>query len=152
MTNATETSSTTRPPRRWWRSVAAVLLGTVVTVGLSLGTDQLLHVLAVYPPWGEPMWDPRLNLLALVYRCVYGVMGSFVTAWSAPRSPMRHVLAGGLIGFVASTAGAIVAIDMKLGPSWFPITLALTALPCAWLGGVLHRQTVGRAGGHDGGE
>jgi len=24
-------------------------------------------------------------------------------------------------------------------PSWYPIVLALTALPCAWVGGALHR-------------
>jgi hypothetical protein len=35
------------------RSAGAVLLGFVVVVVLSLGTDQVLHVLRVYPPWGE---------------------------------------------------------------------------------------------------
>jgi len=29
---------------------------------------------------------------------------------------------------------------MHLGPSWYPIALVITALPCAWLGGVLHRK------------
>jgi hypothetical protein len=44
----------------------------------------------------------------------------------------------GVIGLVLSSAGAIAAIPMNLGPSWYPIALVLTALPCAWLGGVLH--------------
>jgi hypothetical protein len=26
------------------------------------------------------------------------------------------------------------------GPLWYPIALAVTGLPCAWLGGVLHRS------------
>ena len=52
-------------PRRLWRSTAAVLLGFVAVVVLSLGTDQVLHALKVYPPWGQPLYDPRLNLLAL---------------------------------------------------------------------------------------
>jgi hypothetical protein len=31
---------------------------------------------------------------------------------------------------------------MHLGPAWYPIAIALTVLPCAWLGGVLRiRQT-----------
>jgi hypothetical protein len=47
---------------------------------LSLGTDQVLHVLNVYPPWDQPMYDPRLNALALAYRCVYGVVGSYIIA------------------------------------------------------------------------
>jgi hypothetical protein len=49
--------------RRRWRSAGAVLLGFITVVVLSLGTDQLLHVLQVYPPWGQPMYDPGLNLL-----------------------------------------------------------------------------------------
>lgn len=53
---------------------------------------------------------------------------------------MRHALILGVIGFVLSLLGALAAIPLKLGPSWYPISLIITALPCAWLGGVLHRQ------------
>src|SRR5262245_58114094 len=134
-------TNTSTHPRRLLQSTAAVFVGFIVVVVLSLGTDQVLHVLKVYPPWGEPMYDTGLNLLALTYRCVYGVVGSYVTARLAPHSPMRHALVGGLIGFVLSTIGAITAISMAdLGPNWYPIALVLTALPCAWLGGALHRK------------
>ena len=78
-------------PRRLWRSAGAVFLGFLTVVVLSLGTDQLLHVLQVYPPWGQPMHDPGLNLLALSYRIIYTVLGSYITARFAPHSPMRHV-------------------------------------------------------------
>ena len=125
--------------RRRWRSAWAVFAGFLAVVVLSLGTDQVLHVLEVYPPWGEPMRDPRLNLLALTYRILYGIVGSYVTARLAPRNPMRHAMVGGLIGFVLSGAGAIATIPMDLGPAWYPIAIWLTALPCAWLGGLLHR-------------
>jgi hypothetical protein len=135
------TAPVTPQPRRWGRSSAAVLVGIVVGAVLSLGTDQILHVLHVYPPWGEPMYDPKLNLLALSYRIVYAILGSYIIARMAPHSPMRHALVGGLIGFVVSLAGAIVAIPMNLGPMWYPIVLALTALPSAWLGGILYRVT-----------
>jgi len=133
-------TTTSAAPRRLGRSVAAVLLGFVAVLVLSLGTDQVLHVLQVYPPWGQPMHDPRLNLLALAYRCVYGVAGSYLTARFAPHSPMRHALVGGTIGFVLSAAGAVAAIRMNLGPAWYPIALALSALPTAWLGGVLQQR------------
>jgi hypothetical protein len=128
-------------PRRLGRSSAAVVVGIVVGVALSLGTDQVLHVLHVYPPWGEPMYDPKLNLLALSYRIVFAILASYIIARMAPYSPMRHALVGGLIGFVVSLAGAIAAIPMNLGPTWYPILLALTAVPCAWLGGILYRVT-----------
>ncbi|MDB6169071.1 MAG: hypothetical protein JWM88_1935 [Verrucomicrobia bacterium] len=119
------------------RSTAAVFLGIFVVFVLSLGTDQVLHVLKIYPPWGEAMWDHRLNALALSYRIVYGVVGGFVTAKTAPRNPLRHAMIMGWIGFGLSVMGAIGGIMMKAGPAWYPIVLALTALPCAWLGGRL---------------
>lgn len=119
--------------------MGAVLAGLVAIFVLSLGTDQVLHSLGVYPPWGQPMRDTGQNLLALSYRIVYGVLGSYLTARLALRAPMRHALILGAIGFVLSLAGTIAAIRMDLGPSWYPIALVLTALPCAWLGGTLYR-------------
>jgi hypothetical protein len=115
----------------------AIVAGFAVVFVLSLGIDQLLHVLQVYPPWGQPMWDHRLNALALSYRLVIGVLGSYVTARLAPYGPMRHAMIGAGIGFVLSSLGAIAAIRMALGPAWYPIALALSAWPTAWLGGSL---------------
>lgn len=130
-------------PRRLGRSVAAILLGFVTVFVLSLGTDQILHVLQVYPPWGQPMYAAGLNLLALSYRVVYTILGGYITARLAPHAPLRHALILGAIGFVLSAAGAIAAIPLNLGPTWYPIALALTALPCVWLGGGLqHRSHV----------
>jgi hypothetical protein len=134
----TAPAATTAQPRHIWRSTGAVLIGLVAVVALSLGTDQLLHVLDVYPPWGEPMDDPALNLLALAYRCVYAVLGSYLAAKYAPTAPMRHALTLGLVGLVLSSAGAAAASGMNLGPMWYPIALIISALPCAWLGGKLY--------------
>ena len=71
-----------------------MLLGILVGAALSLGTDQVLHVLKVYPPWGQALHDPGLNLLALSYRCVFNIVGFYGIAQLAPRNPMRHVLGG----------------------------------------------------------
>ena len=122
-------------PRRLMQSAVAVLVGLLAVIVLSLATDQLLHTLNVYPPWGQPMFDPGLNLLALSYRIVYGILGGYIAARLAPHAPMRHALVVGVVGLVLSTAGAVAALRLNLGPSWYPILLALTALPCAWLGG-----------------
>jgi hypothetical protein len=125
--------------RRLLRSTAAVLAGFVAVAVLSLGTDQVLHVLGVYPPWGQPMFEPGLNLLALSYRIVYTIFGGYVTARLAPHSPMRHVWVLAGIGSLIGLAAAVATIPIHLGPAWYPIALALTALPCTWLGGVLYR-------------
>jgi hypothetical protein len=122
------------------RSVAAVLAGFVVVFVLSLGTDEVLHLLEVYPPWSQPMFDPGLNLLALVYRLVYDTFGSYLTARLAPYAPMRHALIGGVLGLVLSSMGAVAAIQLKMGPAWYPIGLALSTMPTAWLGGALFER------------
>jgi hypothetical protein len=104
----TVAAATTRThSRRLLRSAAAVLVGFVSVAVLSLGTDQVMHVLSVYPPWGEPMHEPDLNLLALSYRILYAVLGGYITASLAPHSPKRHVFVVGMLGFIAGSAGAL---------------------------------------------
>jgi hypothetical protein len=136
----TRTIRTGTSASRRGRSIAAVAIGFIVVAALSLGTDEVLHLLQVYPPWGEPMREPSLNLLALAYRSIFTVFGMYLTAALAPRAPMRHALIGGAIGTVVATAGAIATIPMDFGPAWYPIALAITALPLAWLGGALHAR------------
>jgi hypothetical protein len=127
------------PTRQIGRSTAAILAGFLAVVVLSLGTDQLLHMANVYPPWGQAMHDPALNFLALSYRLVYTVAGNYLTARLAPHSPLRHVWILGWIGLFFGTMGVIAGLKMDLGPIWYPVALAVTALPCSWLGGLLYR-------------
>jgi hypothetical protein len=87
-----------------------------------------------------------LYLVALGYRLVYQVIGSYLTARLAPRNPMRHVWVGAGIGFVLGAAGAAAAIAASMGPSWYPIVLALSAVPCAWVGGLMYVRYVRRPG------
>jgi hypothetical protein len=122
-------------PRNRWKSTGAVLVGFIVVFVLSLGTDQVFHSLGIYPPWGVPMQDNGLFALALGYRVVYQVFGSYLTARLAPRNPMRHVWVGAFIGLGLSLLGLIANIVGSLGPNWYPIALAASVLPCAWLGG-----------------
>ena len=130
------------PPRRRWRSVGAIVAGFVAVFVLSLGTDQVLHALSVYPPWGEPMAG-ALFMVATGYRIVYTILGGYITARLAPHAPVRHALILGLVGLVPGVAGVMVAIAKpELGPLWYPIALAVSGLPCTWLGGVLYRQPV----------
>ena len=138
MSNATSTAKGTNPGRLL-RSAAAIVVGFLSVAVFSLATDQVLHVVGVYPPWGEPMYDTGLNLLALSYRTLYTILGGYITAALAPHAPMRHVMVVAILGFVAGTAGAIAAIKVgNLGPHWYPIALAITGPPCVWLGGVIY--------------
>jgi hypothetical protein len=123
------------------RSVLAIVAGFFVAVILSLGIDEVLHLLKVYPPWGEPMYDPGLNALALSYRIVITVLSGYVTARLAPRNPMRHVLVGGVIGLLLGVAGVVGAMKIPVGPIWYPIAIAVTGFPSVWLGGMLYARS-----------
>jgi hypothetical protein len=112
------------------------LAGFVAVVVLSLGTDWALHAAGVFPALGQKMSD-SLFVLATVYRTLYGVVGSYLTARLAPDRPMGHALVGGLIGVAMSTLGAVVTWNKDLGPHWYPLALIVTAMPTAWLGGKL---------------
>ena len=129
----------TAPSGSLLRSAGALFLGFVAVVALSLGTDQVLHLLGVYPPWNVPMRDPGLNLLALAYRSIYAVLGSYLAARFAPNRPMFHALLLGAIGIVFGILGVAAAFSADLGPRWYPILLVVTTLPCAWLGGTFFR-------------
>ena len=133
------TAAVPAQPRRLGRSVVALLAGFVVVVVLSLSVDEVLHVLKVYPPWGEPMYDPGLNLLAMMYRAIITVVGGYVTARLAPYAPMRHAAIGAGIGLVLGTLGVIGAMNLGgLGPLWYPIGVAVTGPLCNLVGGAIY--------------
>jgi hypothetical protein len=125
-------------PRRIGRSIFAVLAGIVVGVAATIATDVLLHAIHLFPAWDQRVPDGLL-FLATAYRTVYSVGASYLTARLAPFSPMKHALAGGLIGFIVSLAGAIATWNS--GPQfqthWYPVALILLTFPCAWAGGML---------------
>lgn len=136
-------ASERRRPHRILRSVGAVLAGLLAIVIVSTVTDLILHGIGVFPPAGEPMSD-ALWLLAIGYRTVYGVAGSYVAARLALERPMRHALALGVIGLVISTAGAVATWDLGpgFGPRWYPLAVIAIALPSAWAGGTLREMQV----------
>lgn len=123
-----------------WNGTKAVGAGLLAVIFLSLAADEILHILKVYPPWKQPMTDPGLNFLALGYRMAFTVFGGYLAARLSAERPMRQVwiLAG--IGAVLGTLGAVSTWNMGFGPHWYPVALALTALPCTWLGGRLESR------------
>ncbi|MGC1417275.1 MAG: hypothetical protein WA817_18450 [Candidatus Acidiferrum sp.] len=122
------------------RSIAAILAGMLTGIVLSLGTDELLHLAHVYPPWGASMTGyENTLLLATIYRTTYGVAGSYIAARLAPYRPMLHSMILGALGLAASIAGAVATWNggPAFGPHWYPVALVVLALPTAWLGGKL---------------
>jgi hypothetical protein len=57
---------------------------------------------------------------------------------------MMHAMIGGFLGFLLSVVGAVATWNRsaEFGPHWYPVTLVVLALPCAWLGGKLYERRV----------
>lgn len=129
---------------RVWRSIGAVLAGILTIVILDNGIDFILHGTGVYPPMFQTMAD-SLFLLALAYRTVDGVLGTYVAGRLAPRRPLAHALTLGGIGIVLSSMGVLATLagGPELGPLWYPLSLVAVTLPCSYVGGRLaeaHRR------------
>jgi hypothetical protein len=119
------------------KGIGAILAGIIFIVITHTGTDFLLEKLGIFPPPGQGFNITWMVLTATVYRSIYTVGGGYLTAALAPEPRLRYVMILGLFGLVMGTLAAIVTIPMKLGPAWYPIALAVLALPCVWLGGRL---------------
>src|SRR5215475_281039 len=126
------------------RSIGAVIAGIVTAVALTLVTDLVLHAVGFFPPTGQPPSSGSL-VVATLYRIVFGVLGSYVSARLAPNRPMWHAMIPGILGFVVSFVGAAATWNKgaEFGPHWYPLALVVTALPCAWLGGWLRERELG---------
>jgi hypothetical protein len=139
--DATTSAGATGGRHRTLRRIGAVLAGLLVIVILSVGTDQVMHATGIFPPFGQPMAG-GLFVLALAYRIVYGVAGSYVAARLAPDRPMQHALALGVVGLVLSIAGTVATWGRgpEFGPAWYALAVIAIAIPCAWAGGLLRRR------------
>lgn len=122
--------------RRIGRSALALLTGIVIGIVLSTATDFGLHAIGLTPS-PKDRWPNNLLVLATMYRAVYGIFASYVIARLAPNRPMGHALAAGTLGMIVSILGAIAAWSTTAGQHWYPVALALTAIPTAWIGAKL---------------
>jgi hypothetical protein len=121
------------------KSIGAVLAGFITVFALSVVTDTILVKLGVFPPQNDPGSSlPWMLMLALIYRSIYAIVGFYVAATLAPSRPMRHAIILGIIGLVFAILGMIANWDKSTASTaWYPISLVILTLPCAWLGGKL---------------
>jgi hypothetical protein len=101
--------------------------------------DIVLHVLGVFPPMNQPIND-SLALLATSYRVVISIGGAWLTARLAPDKPLKHAMILGIVGTVLGLVGVVATWNAGLGPRWYPIALAVLAIPQCWVGGKLYEM------------
>ena len=127
--------------RSFWAVAAGVLFIIIVTTAV----DMVLHAVKVFPPLDQPQaLDDRLSLIASSYRLVIGIAGGWLTAKLAPQNPMRHAMILGVVGTVLGLAGVVATWNLGLGPRWYPISLAVLAIPQCWAGGRIFVSQAGK--------
>ena len=99
--------------------------------------------IGVFPPMDQPIND-ALALLATSYRIVISVGGAWLTARLAPDKPMKHAMILGVVGTVLGLVGVVATWNRGLGPRWYPIALAVLAIPQCWVGGRLYVMRSGK--------
>jgi hypothetical protein len=125
------------------RSIWAVVAGVLVILGVTTLVDIVLHVAGVFPPMNQPIND-ALALLATLYRIVISVGGAWLTARLAPDKPMKHAMILGYVGLVLGLVGVVTTWNLGLGPRWYPIALAVLAIPQCWAGGKIYEMQSGK--------
>jgi hypothetical protein len=117
----------------------ALLAGLVFVVVSSTLGDVFCHWRGILPPHGRGMNSDHA-LIALGYRCVFQVMGSYLTARMAPEAPLFHSLVLNGVGTIISGVAAIAILrsnSASMGPRWYPVALTLSALPCGYVATLL---------------
>ena len=117
------------------KSIGAVVAGILVIVIGSTVIDQILHATGVYP---DKYLTHATALIASSYRLLISIGGAYLTAKLAPANPMKHAMILGYIGTVLGLVGVIATWNLNLGPRWYPISLAVLAIPQCWFGGWLY--------------
>lgn len=126
------------------KSIGAVLAGLIIIGVTHTTTDSILEAIGILPT-GHLNVSTGLILLVILYRAIFSFVGCYVTAKLAPKKPMLHSLILGSIGMVLSAVGAIVTANMNIAPAWYGWSLAVIALPVAWLAGKVYVGRLAKA-------
>jgi hypothetical protein len=122
------------------KSFLAVFVGVIFIIVVTTLVDMALHAVNVFPPMDQPLTD-SLAGLATAYRIVISIAGAYLTARLAPQNPMKHALILGVVGTVLGAIGVVTTWNLGLGPHWYPIALAVLAVPQCWVGGWLFEKS-----------
>lgn len=115
--------------------VSPVLVGFLTVVVLSMGTDAILQATGIFPPptaYSAATW---MLALALAYRTLFTVLGGYVAAWLSSVEPMKRVWTLAVLGQIGGILGVVAG--WNLSAHWYPIAIAVLAIPSVWLGGWL---------------
>ncbi len=114
------------------RSILSIVLGLSISILLPFLTKELIRTFDILPQWSSE--------LTLVYRSVYIVLGSYITARFAPYAFMRHTMILGIIIFLISSFGTWALITTGVSPIWYAYGVAIIVFPSVWFGSLLYQR------------
>jgi nitrate/nitrite transporter NarK len=122
------------------KSIGVILLGFVITGLLSVITDFLLEATGILPDPKKGLFETSAIIVVLFYRGIYTIFAGYVVAKFAPYKPITHALILGVIGTLITVAATNNPSLSGKAPLWFGYTLAITIIPCMWLGVKIQEQ------------
>lgn len=120
------------------KTALAVIAAFIITGVLSSGTDHIFHITGIYPPYGEPMFETNLLLLASAYRIIFQIAGAYVMAIIAKENAMKAGWIVGVLGTILWIVGGFLMMDM--GPIWYSLLGAILSIPTVMLGVKLYNS------------
>lgn len=127
-----------------WRSILAVIAGSITWMVTALGMDAIL--MSLFPHWyasGRVESVPLL-LFSGFYSLFFSVLGGYVTALIAGRSEMKHVFILGVLQLLMGIMATIKFWDTA--PVWYHLMFLALLIPANLLGGQLRLTQKNKAG------
>lgn len=125
------------------RLVLSILAGLALNIILGSAVDHIMHTTGVYPPYGEPMLNHTLLLLAFSYRALFMILGGYLAASIAKDKAKRAVLILGILGSVIWLAGGIALWDYAY--PWYNLIGAVAGVPITMGGYYIYRKRTYKA-------
>ena len=131
-----QTSPTqTPPPTTLIRHIVPVVAGGVVTLLLTVVTDNWLGAHQVLPSPDSPVFETGPLLLIAGYRGLFAILGCHLAARMAPAGQprIRYALALGALLFAMNLVGAPSLWGRV--PAWYSLSGIALTIPYAIIGG-----------------
>jgi len=119
------------------KSVGAIAAGFFTTVILSIVADTIMGATGLMNMENFKATTTGIILVVTLYRFIFNVLGCYIAARLAPKKPMKHAVILGSIGLALSIMGSAAMWDKAV--LWYNLAIILIALPCAYIGGKLHK-------------
>lgn len=145
MTTSTPSPDTPAPPALL-RHIVPVVAGGLVTLLLTIVTDNALGAHQVLPAPGHPVFETGPLLLVAAYRGVFAMLGCHMAARLAPAGQprIRYALALGGVMFVLAAIGSVTLSGQV--PMWYSLSGIALTVPYAIIGGATAARMMARSG------